>query len=148
MYVERRWQPWWLLGLLVTIALSLGVAYGSAVSPNIGWLVGAVTTAPVVYFWYSQRSHIVITPTHIRVGQLSLELGAVSGVEGFGREDFLVRNRNKARADDMFSLRGSSRGGVVVTLNDPTDPTKAWVLSSRDPFTLTAAINTALSHVG
>ena len=148
MYVERRWQPWWLLGLLVTIALSLGIAYGSAISSSIGWLVAVVTTAPVIYFWYSQRSHILVTPTHVRVGQLVLELSAISEVEEFDRENFLIRIRNKARADDMISLRGSNRGGVVISLNDPTDPIKAWVLSSRNPPALTAAIKAALSNVG
>ena len=148
MYVERRWQPWWLLGLLVTIALSLGIAYGSAINSDVGWLVAFVTCAPVVYFWFAQRSHIRVTSSHIFVGQLALELSAVGAVEDFDRDSFLIRIRNKARADDMISLRGQINGGVVISLNDASDPIKAWVLSTRHPIDLAASIKVAVGNVG
>ena len=101
-----------------------------------------------VTFWYSMRSHIVVTDHHIKVGRMRLELEFVARIEAFGSNEFLTRIRSSARADDMFSLRGGSRGGVVISLNDPSDPIKAWVVSSRKPQDLANAIDIARIAVG
>lgn len=148
MFVERRWQPWWLLGLLVTIALSLAIAYGAAISSFIGWALAFLLTAVAVAFWYSLRSHIVVTDHQVKVGRMRLELEYIARVQAFDTDEFLTRIRSSARADDMFSLRGGSRGGVVISLNDESDPIKAWVVSSRRPQDLANAIDSARIAVG
>jgi hypothetical protein len=38
------------------------------------------------------------------------------------------------------------RGAVQVLLDDPADPTPYWVVSSRDPVGLAAALATARDH--
>ena len=148
MFVERRWQPWWLLGLLVTIALSLAVAYGAAISSLIGWALAFVLSAVAVTFWYSMRSHIVVNDLQVKVGRMRLELEYIAKVEAFESNEFLTRSRSSARAYDMFSLLGGSRGGIVISLNDDTDPIKAWVVSSRKPHDLANAIDLARITVG
>jgi len=148
MFVERRWQPWWLLGLLVTIALSLAIAYGSAISDVVGWIMSIILTIVATAFWFSQRSHLVVNASFVRVGKMQLEIEYIDDVLPLDQPEFLTRIRSSARADDMFSLRGSSRGGVVISLNDSSDPIRAWVISSKNPHALAQEIETARLNVG
>lgn len=148
MFVERRWQPWWLLGLLVTIALSLAIAYGAAINHLVGWILSFLLTLAAFAMWFSSRSHVAVSSDYVGVGRMKLEHQFIKDVLPLDQPEFLIRIRSAARADDMFSLRGSSRGGIVISLDDPTDPYKAWVISSKNPQALAHAIELARLNVG
>jgi len=148
MFIERRWQPVWLLALSLLMLSSLGLAFGSAVSPTFGWVITLIGDAVGIYFWFTFHSHISVGPDGLHIGRMVLEYSAIADVQALDAEHFLQRIRGSARTDDFFSLLHAKAGGVVITLNDPTDPHKHWVIGAKKATEVVAAIGQAQPTVG
>lgn len=143
MYLEKRWQPVWVLALSVLMTASLGIAYGSLLQAWFGWLTGGLTSAVAVWAWWARRSPISVSDSELRVGRMRLPLSVVGRVEVFSPAQMQERTGVAGRADDVLSIPSGHRGGVVVEINDPSDPYRHWVLASRRPGDLAAAIESA-----
>lgn len=140
LYRELRLQPWWLLALAVTMTASLGIAWGTAAGPWLGWPTGIVTSVAVGLWWWSARSAITVEPAGLQVGRMFLEAAAIGEVRAFTRDEFLTRTSGGSRADDVNSLLARQHGGVTVQVADDSDPFGAWVIGSRKAAELTAAL--------
>jgi hypothetical protein len=140
MYFERRLQPFWMLVLGLVMTYSLGVAYGSVLYPWIGYLVGLVTSVPVVLLWWRGQSNIQVSEEFLIVGKLKLPIEYVGQVQVFNSPDFLNRIRTGATGAEMLSLLGQKYGGVVVENLDATDPYRQWVIASKSAEKLQTAL--------
>ncbi len=144
-YRERLTAPpsWWLSaaafavvwGWILLVATTWPIAIGTAAG------VGALTFWAV---WRYGALDIVVDPARLRVGPATLEPGHVGEVEVLHRADY--RNRLGVGADARAHLatRPYLDRGVLVRVEDETDPTPYWLLSSRDP----EALAKALGHTG
>ena len=139
-YRELRLQPWWLLALGLTMTLSLGVAWGSAAGPWLGWPAGIVTSVAVCLWWWAARSLVVVDAAGLHVGRMLLEAAALGQAVALQPDEFRSRTAIESRADDVNSLLNRQHGGVVVKIDDASDPFGHWVVGSRNPKALTAAI--------
>ena len=73
MFLERRYQPIWLLGLGLVMTISLGVAYGSVLAAEFGFLLGSFSSALVIWLWFKAGSTIRVTSDGLLVGKYFLE---------------------------------------------------------------------------
>lgn len=140
MYFERRLQPLWMLALGLVMTYSLGVAYGSVLYPWIGYVVGLVTSVPVLLIWWRGQSNIKVSDEFLYVGKLKLPIEYVGKVQVFSAPDFLSRIRTGATGTEMLSLLGQKYGGVVVENLDATDPYRQWVIASKSAEKLQTAL--------
>jgi hypothetical protein len=127
------------LGLVMTY--SLGVAYGSVLYPWIGYLIGFVTSIPVVVLWWRGQSNISVSTNSLNIGKFSLPREYVGEVEVFDGEDFLRRIRTGSTGVEFLSLLGQKYGGVVIHNLDETDPYRQWVVASKSPEKLKTALS-------
>jgi hypothetical protein len=107
-----------------TLSLVAGAVVG------IGVVVALVAFSPVV----EVRDGVLYAgPAHIDVALLG------EPVPASGEQARLARGAHVDRRSWML-LRGGIDGVVTIPLADPDDPTPSWVISTRTPDRLSAAI--------
>jgi len=140
-YSERLTLPWWwtLLGLLFTVSLSVAVlAY---VRPAVGisftvLLMGAVAMALFAY----GRTRLTVNPTGLRVGRYRVEGRYIAGATALVGEAARAALGPDADHRAFLFTRPFIAPVVRVDLADPADPHPYWLVSTRDPERLAAAI--------
>jgi Protein of unknown function (DUF3093) len=143
-YRERLSVAWWLwpAALAGSAFVATELAIGAfALRHPITYLVAAVAAlAGVVAL---NRIRIDVDRGELRVDDAHLPLSAVGDViviDGEARRDLLGQD-----ADPLAFViqRPWIRGGVRIDLDDPSDPTPYWYVSSRHPAELAAALRNA-----
>jgi hypothetical protein len=140
-YSERLGLPWWLwlaglaLGGLLATELWLGATGVRAWLPYV-LLLPAVAAA----LWWLGRIRVAVTDGELRVDDARLPVRFVADavpLDAAGRREVLG-----VGADPLAFVvqRPWVAGAVQVVLDDPADPTPFWVVSSRRPVELAAAI--------
>jgi hypothetical protein len=143
-YRERLWAPlsWWLLGLVVIVIL------GAELAAGFGWLAAAAIYAVLVAGWAAMlvswgRPRVEVADGELVAGGARLALAAAGEVSALDRAQ--TRAISGPRADPAaFSLiRPYLREAVYVEVTDPAAGTPYWVVGTRRPAELAAAINSA-----
>ncbi|RZU74168.1 DUF3093 family protein [Micromonospora kangleipakensis] len=143
-YAERLGLPWWywlaglgLAGLLAT-ELWMGATGLRSWLPFVLLLPAAVAA-----LWWLGRIRVAVHDGELRVDDARLPVRFVADavpLDAAGRREVLG-----VGADPLaFVVQRPWVGGAVqVVLDDPADPTPFWVVSSRHPVELAAAIMAA-----
>lgn len=109
----------WVAGIVVAVAL-----YAACVAL-------LVVTAPV----------IEVTDDALRAGRARIPLEVLGRAERFTGEEAVLERGQRLDARAWLLIRGWIRPVVKVAVLDPLDPAPYWLLSSRHPGRLAAAIN-------
>jgi hypothetical protein len=117
--------------VLTPIDTTLALAAGAVV--GVGIVVALIASSPVVEV---VDGELRAGPAHIDVDLL----GEPVGTEG---EDARLARGARLDGRSWMLLRGGIGGVVTVPVEDPDDPTPAWVVSTRTPDRLVAAIRRA-----
>lgn len=146
-YRERLTVPlWWWLAAPASAALLAAEVYLGA--PGYATILPYLVLLPAVVgtLWWAGRVRIAVTPEELHVDDARLPLavvGAVTPLSPLQTRDLL----GPAAEPYAFVIQRPWVGGAVrVDLTDPADPTPYWVISSRHPGELAAAIDA--SRVG
>ncbi len=140
-YTERLTAPisWWLT------ALAFAVVWGWILLVATTWPIAIATTIIVGLLslytaWRYGSIRIDVDSEALHAGAASLAVGHLGQVEILHRADY--RNRLGVGADARAHLvtRPYLDRGVLVHVRDDTDPTPYWLISSRRPEALAAAL--------
>ena len=140
-YRERLTVPaaWWGIGLF--FAVSFATAVGFWVGPSVSLVAGLASAGLVVAAlgWYG-RILVVVDERGLAAGDSLLEWEWLGNV--VVHDATATRNRLGRDADRRAHLvvRGYIRTSVEVEVVDPADPHPHWLVSSRRPRELAAAI--------
>jgi hypothetical protein len=143
-YVERLRVPWWLWVLAPALAgLAAAEVYLGAAGP-LTWIPYAVLLpATVAGLLALGRLRVAVDGEELWVDDAHLPVRYIADVvslDGTGRRRLL----GPLAAPYAFVVqRPWIRGTVQVVLDDPADPTPYWVVSTRHPGALAAAIRAA-----
>jgi hypothetical protein len=145
-YRERLSVPgsWWVVGMF--FSLSFVTAVGFYAGPEVALAAGVITAAAVAgtLLWYG-RIEISVDETGLRAGDALLEWPYVARAVVLDRAATRVRLGANADHSAWLVVRTFVPGSVEVTLADPDDPHPYWLVSSRHPAELAAAIAQAIS---
>ncbi len=141
--------PWWLAALAVVGGLALQVGAGVAAVPV--WLALAVAgPLTVAVLWWSGRLRVAVDGDEFIVDDARLPRSVIADaipLDAAGRRTLLG-----PAADPLAFVvqRPWIAGAVQVLLDDPQDPTPYWLVSTRRPERLAAALTGAGSdrHAG
>ena len=144
-FVERLTPaPWvWVAALLVAASSGLVVL---AVAGPAG--AGAVALAAVaVTTWALQRSSAVVQVAggELRAGRARIPAAQLGSVYELDTAQMDALRGPKADARAYLCQRGWIPAGVAVSVEDPADPAPYWLLSSRQPARLAAALRAAVA---
>ncbi len=141
-YRERLW-PGPLGWVLMAVAVVVAAATVSPLGAPAMLLAAVVVTAVAL-------AGVLATSAVVQVAGGQLHAGdAHIGVQWLGRPQVLSRSEVHAElgpgsdARDFVLVRSWLPAAVAVPVLDPADPTPQWLISTRNPAKLTAAIESA-----
>jgi Protein of unknown function (DUF3093) len=143
-YRERLHVPvvWWLLA--VGLALSLLLALGFSAGP-VGGVVAAVAGLAVATAIFLQSAVLIeVDDAMIRIGRAQIEHRYIGRAEALDAEQTRRRAGMEADARAHLVLRPYVGTAVEITLDDPEDSVPYWLVSTRRPQALAAALSAAV----
>ncbi|MEV8022159.1 DUF3093 domain-containing protein [Streptomyces sp. NPDC086554] len=139
-YEERLTAPrsWWLVSLLVGIAMAL-IMLPFGTLPLLGGLVGGTAVAAVVTSSYGSPRIRVMADSLI-VGDAKIPVSALGEPEVLDAEGARAWRGPKADPRAFMLLRAYIPTALRVEITDPQDPTPYVYVSTRNPEGLAAAL--------
>ncbi|CAA9420265.1 MAG: FIG01105974: Probable conserved alanine rich transmembrane protein [uncultured Propionibacteriaceae bacterium] len=146
LFRERLWVPltWWVLSGLFALSLLLAIGF------YLGWAWG-LTVAAVSFLlagaaFVALAAQITVSTNEVRVGRAMIELAYVGGCAALDAEQSRRRSGTEADARAYLALRPYLATAVELTVDDPDDPTPYWLVGTRRPQELAAAVSAALAE--
>lgn len=140
-YRERLVAPlsWWVMALvfglvwgwLMLVATNRSIAIGTAVFATV--VAGALV-------WSYGSVVVEAGPKGLRVGNAHLPSAHIGAVEAHDPRDFREQLGPHADARAWLRTRPYIEAGIRVEVADPSDPAPYWLVSSRRPQALAAAL--------
>ncbi|GAA4128900.1 DUF3093 domain-containing protein [Nocardioides fonticola] len=143
-YRERLSVPirWWAQGTMLIATLWLAVIV--AVPATGAWIITAVAVGLMAALFLSYgAATIAVADGELRAGRARLPVRYISSVEPLDAEATRLAFGRDADVRAYLLLRPYRKRSVRVRLDDPRDPTPYWLLSTRRPTELAAAITAA-----
>ncbi|HEY0117815.1 MAG TPA: DUF3093 domain-containing protein [Cellulomonas sp.] len=131
------------------VAVGLGALVGLVVFPvsvPLAWSVGAVAVAVAVGLTAALTPRVEVAGGELRAGSAHIPLHLLSEVTPLSGDTLRAALGPELDARAYVCLRGWVHGAVRVELTDPADPTPYWIVSTRRPSALVAAL-AAAGHV-
>lgn len=122
------------------MALSLGVAYGYAISVPWGVVTWLVTQAVVVWVLLRTAPVVRVDERVFRAGRARLPREYVGQVHALDAATARRLRGVDSDATAYLCVRSWVPGAVVVEVADPQDPHPYWLVSARRPDRLAAAL--------
>jgi hypothetical protein len=138
-YRERLTPSWWIWACAP--GLGFGVALSVAkISISWGAVTALVVTAVLLALLVRSTPSLRVSEGVLTAGRASIPVRLTGPVEVLDAEAMRRAHGPRLDARAHLCLRGWIPTGVRVALSDPQDPTPYWLLSSRRPETLAAAL--------
>lgn len=141
-YRERLWPSIWLY-LATALVMPASVLVFTPINIVAGIVVAVLLYAACLVALFLAAARIEVTDAELATGRARLPIEFVGEAASFrGEEAFLERGqRLDARA--WLLLRGWVDPVVRVMVDDPNDPVPYWLVSTRHPDELIAALEAA-----
>jgi hypothetical protein len=140
-YTERLNCPWWawLPAIALVALLTLEVGMG-APGPRT-WLPPALAIPLVVAaLWWLGRIKLTVTEDDFLADDARLPLGVIADVIPLDAEQKRLLLGQAADPLAFIIQRPWIGTAVQIVLDDPADPTPYWLISTRNPEELAAAL--------
>lgn len=141
-YRERLWPaPWLFFATALVIPASFLVFLPISVPAGIATAIGLYAGCIILLFVASPV--IEVTEDEFHAGRARLPLSVVALAEGFEGADATLQRGQKLDARAWLLIRGWVSPVAKITLDDAEDPTPYWLVSTRRPEELVAALTRA-----
>lgn len=140
MYRERIWPTptWFIAALLLIPAVILALA---PINLTLGIVLSIVVYGLAVLLFVVKSPIIRVTETDLYADRGRIERKFLGEAFAIEKDDLFAQMHYKLDARAWLCVRGWVPGLVRIPLNDPNDPTPYWLVSSRHPEQLAAALN-------
>ncbi|WP_201931452.1 DUF3093 domain-containing protein [Nocardioides donggukensis] len=145
-YVERLTVPlrWWVQGTMMVASLWLAVAVAlpAAAATVVTAVAAAVVGAGFVAYG---RARIVVADGELRAGPARIPVGLLGPAVALDAEQTRRAAGVEADARAYLLLRPYLKRSVRVPVEDPADPAPYWLLATRHPERLAAALTSVVT---
>lgn len=121
--------------LLGVIALAIG--------PTVALIVTAAAVVVAALMVWALSPQIRVINGELIAGSAHIPITLLGPVEALSADDVTKALGPGSDARTYFCLRAACSTAVRLEVLDPRDPTPAWIVSTRHPATLAAAIERA-----
>lgn len=146
-YTERLWpSPWVFVSTGLVIPASLLVFL--PISPIAGVVSAILLYGVCVAALVAASPRVTVDAAGFRAGRASLPASAIGEAEGFRSAAATQQRGPKLDARAYLVIRGWIAHVITVRVDDESDPTPYWVVSTRRPEALVAALAAARGTSG
>ena len=138
-YRERLWPSVWLF-LATALIIPASLLVFLPINPTVGIIAAILLYLGVVAFLLAQSPVMAVTDTELLAGRARLPLSVVSATEAFRGDEAQLERGQRLDARAWLLLRGWVGPVLRIQLDDPADPTPYWLVSTRRPEELAAAL--------
>lgn len=143
-YRERLYVSWWWWPLGLALAVLFGAEFHMGYPGLRAWLPYTITLLlTVATLVYVSRLRVRVDGGELWVDDAHLPLALISDVEPLDERGRRALLGPSGDPDAFVVLRPWVRRAVAIAFDDPDDPTPYWLVSTRNPEALAAAINRA-----
>lgn len=139
-YRERLYPGPVVFVLVIGLAAIVAVAYGAAYGATWGWLAGLLLGLLGIGALIGTSTIVRVDDRVVRAGRARLPLSSVAEAHALDADAMRHARRHGDPRDYIVLRAWSSRRGVAIDLADSRDPHPRWVITSRHPDRLVAAI--------
>jgi hypothetical protein len=132
---------WWVLGVLFALSCAAAVGFYLGLAWGIGVGLSALALAAAVLA--AAATVIRLEAERLFVGRAMIELDYVGGCRALDEAETRARSGPEADARAYLVLRPYVRTAVELTVADAADPVPYWLISTRRPVALAAAVEDA-----
>lgn len=146
-YTERLGVPlrWWVQGTMLVASLWLALVV--AVPGVVPWIVTGAALALLAAALVSYGSaRIKVEDGVLHAGRAHIDTSLLGAVTALDADQTRRAAGMEADARAFLVLRPYLKRAVKVHLDDPADPTPYWLVSSRHPDRLAAALQALADH--
>ncbi|MBE7190099.1 DUF3093 domain-containing protein [Jatrophihabitans endophyticus] len=142
-YSEALRAPVWWYAVGLVVAAILGAEFHVSGVPLTDWIPYCVLGPLAVGIVFAVgRSRLEVVGGEIRIRGAHLPLEHVSGLVGLDRRTMRLVVGREGDPAAYVQVRPWIGPGVQFWIDDENDPTPYWVVSTRHPEQLVAAVNT------
>ncbi len=138
-YRERLWPAPW-IPLVAGLAIPASLLTFAPVSVLAGAVVGVILAGGVIGAAIASAPLIVVSDGMLRAGSARIPLAFISGTSVARRDEARQARGPQLDARAHLVLRPDVDPVLRIDLGDPDDPTPYWLVSTRRPEQLAAAI--------
>ncbi|MBD8024085.1 DUF3093 domain-containing protein [Microbacterium gallinarum] len=141
-YRERLGPSLWVM-VSAAVAGPMVALVFAPIDTTLALVIGAVVGVAVVALLVAGSPVVAVEGGELRAGRAHIPVDLLGDPAVHVGED--ARQQRGAGLDprSWHVIRGGIDGLVVMPVSDPQDPTPAWVISSRTPDRLAAAVRRA-----
>lgn len=141
-YRERLWPSLWVF-VSTALVIPASLLVFLPISTLAGVICAVVLYGAIVITLIVTTPAVVVTDDTFAAGRAHLPRTVVDAVEAFEGQEATAERGPRLDARAWLLLRGWIPGVVRVQLDDPSDPTPYWLVSTRQPRQLAAALGSA-----
>ena len=129
--------PTWPFHIALLILIPMGFGMIAPLSIVGGFVSAGLFYSIALIIFVGRAPRIVITDTTLRAGRATIDRKFLGDVRPVTESE---RPAAIADARTWKLIRAWIPTGVVISINDPADPTPSWYLTTRNPEELAAAL--------
>ncbi|MCU1513799.1 MAG: rane protein [Microbacteriaceae bacterium] len=141
-YRERLWASLWMF-LATALVIPASLLVFLPINMTAGVIVAIVLYGGCVALLAWGSPVVEVTTESFMAGRARLPLAYVGLVSGYREEDATMERGQRLDARAWLLIRGWISPVIKVELLDPADPTPYWIVSTRHPEAIIAAVATA-----
>jgi hypothetical protein len=148
-YRERLYVPvlWWVLAAIDVLILGTEVWAGfGGIVPGVVYAVLSAVSLAFLLKWNS--ASIEVTGTTFRAANAKIALGQISNAVALDEEESRVLRGPRADPAAHLLLRPYVKRVVYIAVDDPFSSAPYWLIASRRPEEVVAAIQRSRETVG
>ncbi|MCP2030787.1 hypothetical protein L1277_000851 [Okibacterium sp. HSC-33S16] len=138
-YRERLWPATWIL-IASALVIPASLLVLAPLSVLAGALTGIVLYAGCVALFIYGAPVLAVQDGELSAGRARIPVSLIGDVVPFDGDEAALERGQRLNVTAFLVIRGGIRGVVKVGIADPADPTPYWLLSTRHPTELAAAI--------
>ncbi|PPF24821.1 DUF3093 domain-containing protein [Rathayibacter rathayi] len=138
-YRERLWPAPWLF-VATALVIPASVLVFAPIDLRVGVIVAIVLYAGCVLSLVALSPVVEVTEGELRAGRAHIPLDLVGEPSSYTGDQAFAERGPRLDARAYLVIRGWVKDVVRVPIEDPADPTPYWLVSTRRPNDIVAAI--------
>ncbi|MCU1583522.1 MAG: hypothetical protein JWM49_78 [Microbacteriaceae bacterium] len=145
-YRERLWASGWMY-LSTSLVIPASLLVFLPINFEAGVIIAIILYAACVGILIGTSPVVRITNRELVAGRARVPIEMIGEVTAFTGDEATLERGQRLDARAWLLIRGWIAPVVKVDLTDPTDPTPYWIVSTRRPAEVVAAIAKARAAV-